>query len=46
MNFVCLIKVNFRKLKLKKPDLRGNISPIGSDNPNSDIKQEEVSKSG
>lgn len=44
MSFVCLIRVNFRKLTFTKPDFRGNISPIGSDNPNSDIKPEEVSK--
>ena len=28
MSCVCLIKVNFRKLKVKKPEARGNISPI------------------
>ena len=30
MSCVCLIKLNFRKLKMKKPEARGNISPINT----------------
>ena len=30
MSCVCLIKVNFRKFKMKRPEVRGNISPINT----------------